>query len=166
MRHNRKAFTGSGVVAWGFPAVRFSFCYHHFETHFGMTTERIYRSHLPDVPVVRRSIFTHLLGEGPDGLVGGFPGTLPAFIDAPTSFTLSRAELRALALRLAYGLTSAESLIRIPLYANKADWRTLKKGDTVLIYSPNSIAWPPLLFGAVAAGLRITVRTFSYPNLL
>lgn len=131
--------------------------YHLFETPLEMITERIYRSHLPDVPVVRRSIFTHLLGETPGGLVGGFPGSLPAFIDAPTSFTLSRADLRALALRLAYGLTSAESPIRIPLYANKADSRTLRKGDTVLVYSPNSIVWPPLLFGAVAAGLRITV---------
>lgn len=128
-----------------------------------MKTQRIIRSTLPDVPVVRRSLFQHLLGEGLDGSIGGFPGTLPAFTDAATSCTLSRADLRILALRIAYGLTSPESPVQVPLYASKSSFRTLKKGDTVLIYSPNSIAWPPILFGVVAAGLRCTVRICYVP---
>ena len=49
-----------------------------------------------DVPLFRRSIFTHLLGTTPDAphLVGGFPASSPAFVDAATGSVLTRAALR------------------------------------------------------------------------
>ncbi|KAJ7697607.1 AMP binding protein [Mycena rosella] len=37
-----------------------------------------------------------------------------------------------------------------------------KRGDTIMIYSPNSIAWPVVLHGSVAAGLRCTLANSAY----
>jgi acyl-CoA synthetase (AMP-forming)/AMP-acid ligase II len=38
----------------------------------------------------------------------------------------------------------------------------LVKGNTVLIYSPNSIAWPVLFFGSIAAGFVCTPANSAY----
>ncbi|KDR75730.1 hypothetical protein GALMADRAFT_248391 [Galerina marginata CBS 339.88] len=110
---------------------------------------KIYTSPLPSRPLYNRSVFTHLFSSTSSSTVGGYPGSTPAFIDAATGTTLSRAQLKSLALSLGYGLKNHQSLLS-------------KRGDTILIYSPNSLAWPVVLFGAVAAGLRCTLANSAY----
>jgi acyl-CoA synthetase (AMP-forming)/AMP-acid ligase II len=57
---------------------------------------------------------------------------------------------------LAFGLTETST---IPT--------KLTKGDVILIFSPNSLAWPVVLFGAVSAGLICTLANSTYtPNEL
>ena len=102
----------------------------------------------PDVPLLHRSIFTHLLGTTPDkpDLVGGFPADSPAFVDATTTTVLTRAALRSYALQFAYSL------------------HQLSAPSTVLIFSPNSIVWPILLHGVAAAGFRATLANSAYTH--
>ncbi|KAF7321573.1 AMP binding protein [Mycena kentingensis (nom. inval.)] len=112
----------------------------------------IYKSPVPDGRVLSTSIFSFLFTSSPDSrLIGGFPASLPAFVDGATATSISRGQLHKLALSFAYGLKNHPT---ISAYA--------KRGDTVLIYSPNSIAWPVVLFGAVAAGLRCTLANSAY----
>ncbi|KAJ3998734.1 AMP binding protein [Lentinula boryana] len=98
---------------------------------------RIYRSPLPDKPIVQRSIFTHHFSN-----FSKYPSEFPAYIDAQTGVTLNRGHIKDFALSFGYGLRLNEKLA--------------KRGDTVMMYSPNSICWPVVVFGAVAAGLRCT----------
>lgn len=95
---------------------------------------KIYTSPFADVPIVNRSIFTHLfLSDKPDS-IGGFPPSSPAFIDAPTGTTLTRGQVKQLALSLAFGIRNYRPC-------------PVTRGDTALIFSPNSLAWPVVLFG-------------------
>ncbi|KAJ6582984.1 AMP binding protein [Mycena vulgaris] len=114
-------------------------------------TPRIYSSEFPDVPILNTSIFTKLFGSRGPGDVGGFPGSMPAFIDAASGTTITRAQLKKLALSFAYGLRD---------HPNTRPFT--KRGDTILIYSPNSLAWPVVLHGSVAAGLRCTLANSAY----
>lgn len=116
----------------------------------------IYTSPQPSVPIQSRSIFTHLFHSDPStpDLVGGFPASSPAFIDADTGTTLSRGQLKHLSLSLAHGL-------RTHLFL-PAPHQTLKRGDTILIYSPNTLLYPVLLHAATAAGLRATLANTAY----
>jgi hypothetical protein len=97
---------------------------------------KIYRSPFPDVPVYDRSIFTHLFPPNTQpGYVGEYPGDSPAYIDAPTGTTLTRGQTRHLALSLAYGLRHHPTT-------------QATRGETILIYSQNMLAWPIALFGS------------------
>lgn len=113
--------------------------------------QTIYHSHLPPLDLPQKSIFAHLFTPDAHGNIGGHPGSSPAFIDADTSTTLSRATLRALALALAHGLTHPAGPT-LPL----------RTGDTVLVLSPNSIVYPVVTFGIIAAGLRCTFANSAY----
>ncbi|KAJ7888260.1 AMP binding protein [Mycena leptocephala] len=65
---------------------------------------RIYTSHAPDVPILNTSVFTKLFASrGPDD-IGGFPGSIRAYVDAASGTTISRARLKTLALSFAHGL--------------------------------------------------------------
>ncbi|KAI6024276.1 AMP binding protein [Pisolithus marmoratus] len=121
-------------------------------------TEQVFRSSLPPVPLVRKSVFTHLLGTSPNTphLVGGFPASSPAFIDATTGVTISRGQLRSLALQLAYALTNLPESLR-----DRVNAATTTR-PTVLIFSPNSIVWPIMLLGATAAGFTTTLVNSGY----
>ncbi len=102
----------------------------------------IYRSHLPDIPVVSSSIFTHFLGldaEKP-GYVGHHPGDYPVFIDSLSDTTITRAQLRSLALSLGYGIRHHSNI-------------QAKRGDVALVFSPNSITFPVVIFGCKYASL-------------
>ena len=112
----------------------------------------------PKVPLFRRSIFTHLLGTAPDapGLVGAFPATSPAFIDAETGTVLTRAALRSYALQFAHSLQNLPAPLAHPSHPTSP--------PTVLIFSPNSIVWPILLHGAAAAGFRATLVNSAYTS--
>ncbi|KAJ7185864.1 AMP binding protein [Mycena filopes] len=114
---------------------------------------RIYTSHVPDVPILNMSIFTKLFGSRAPGDVGGFPGSLRAYIDAASGATITRAEAKHLALSFGHGLRDH------PTTRGFA-----QRGDTVLIFSPNSLAWPVVLFGSIAAGLRCTLANSAYTS--
>ena len=111
-----------------------------------------------NVPLFRRSIFTHLLGTSPDtpDLVGSFPATSPAFIDAATGTVITRAALRFYALQFAYSLHNPPTPLAHPPH--------LAAPHTVLIFSPNNIVWPILLHGVAAAGFRATLANSAYTS--
>ncbi|KAG1747535.1 AMP binding protein [Suillus occidentalis] len=114
-------------------------------------TDTIYTSSYPSVHICRRSIFTHILGvsSSSPGTVGGFPASSPAFIDALSGTTISRGTCRSYALQLAFSLHNLPSPLE-------------NRTKTVLIFSPNSITWPIIMFGVVAAGFRATLANSAY----
>ncbi|KAI5985088.1 AMP binding protein [Pisolithus albus] len=120
--------------------------------------EQVFRSSLPPVPLPRRSVFTHLLGTSPHTphLVGGFPASSPAFIDAATGVTISREQLRSLTLQLAHSLINPPEPLQHP-----GNGATITR-PTALIFSPNSIVWPIMLLGASAAGYTTTLANSGY----
>ncbi|KAF8507891.1 AMP binding protein [Hysterangium stoloniferum] len=101
---------------------------------------RIYRSSDPKIAIPERSIFAHVFSKSLDL-------TLPAYIDAPTGFTFSIGDVRSRSLQLAWGLRNILGQ---------------KKGSTIALFSPNSVAWPIVLLGGIAAGLRVTTINSSY----
>ncbi|KAG9127779.1 hypothetical protein FRC07_009367 [Ceratobasidium sp. 392] len=107
-----------------------------------MSAPRIYKSAYPDYVIPRQSVFSKLFPKEP-----WYDESLPAFIDAKTGRTLSRGDVRDLSLLLAYGMKQVLGT---------------KRGDTIMVFSPNSITWPIALFGCVAAGLRCTLANSSY----
>ena len=98
-------------------------------------TPQIYNSPFPSVPVVERSVYTHLFASNDPNLVGKFPGSTPTFIDAVSGTTITRADLKRLTLAFGYGIRNH------PRTATK-------RGDTILIYSGNSLCWPVVLLGS------------------
>ena len=111
----------------------------------------IYRSPIPDVTIPNESLFTFIFEGKVDAEI---PPTMPAFIDAPTGRTITRAELKTACLSLGWGLRN--------VFANKLGGVEITRGSTVLIFSPNSLAWPVALFGSIAAGARTTLANSSY----
>ncbi|KAK0196820.1 AMP binding protein [Armillaria mellea] len=109
-----------------------------------------YTSPFPDIPIVNRSLFTHLLHKSSKDskLVGGHPADSPVFVDSATGTVLIREKLRSLCLSLAYGLRHQGE----------------KRGDTILVFSPNALAYPVVLLGAIAAGLRCTLANNAYTS--
>ena len=95
----------------------------------------IYASPLPKLVVPKRSTFTHIFG--PDD---PFPPSSTALIDAPTGEVVTRAQLKRSILGFAWG-------VRIGL--SKLGGVNLKRGDTALIFSPNSIQFPVVSLGLV-----------------
>ncbi|KAJ7099957.1 AMP binding protein [Mycena belliarum] len=112
---------------------------------------RVYTSALPEVPILTTSIFTRLFASHGPGDVGGSPGSLTAFIDAASGTSITRTQLKHLALSFAYGLRD-----------HPTTRASAKRGDTMLIYSPNSLAWPVVLHGGIAGGLRCTLANSAY----
>ena len=111
----------------------------------------IYRSPIPDVAIPDESLFTFIFEGKVDREI---PATTPAFIDAPTGRSITRAQLKAACLSLGWGLRN--------VFANKLGGVEIARGDTVLIFSPNSFAWPFALFGSIAAGFKTTLANSSY----
>lgn len=97
---------------------------------------KIYTSSFSAVPVHDRSLFTHLFSTSKNPSdIGGLPGSSPAFIDALTGTTITRAQLKTLAFSFGYGIRQHKIT-------------NAKRGDTILIYSQNSLAWPVVLYGS------------------
>ncbi|KAF7351179.1 4-coumarate--CoA ligase-like 7 [Mycena sanguinolenta] len=114
---------------------------------------QIYTSPYPSFPIHSTSVFTRLFASRGSGDIGGFSGSLKAFVDADSGASITRAELVQLTLSFAYGLKNHPTT---SLFATR--------GSTVLIFSPNSLAWPVVLFGSVAAGLRCTLANSAYTS--
>ncbi|VDC00297.1 unnamed protein product [Peniophora sp. CBMAI 1063] len=100
----------------------------------------IYTSAWPSVPVPNQSLYTCMFSQHFD------PASV-AFTDALTGNTLKRAELHDLTLQVAHSLRTQLQVTR---------------GDTVLIFSPNSLAWPIALLGVIAVGGRATLANSAY----
>ena len=111
----------------------------------------IYRSPIPDVAIPDESLFTFIFEGKVDREI---PGSTPAFIDAPTGRSITRAEFKTACLSLGWGLRN--------IFATKLGGAEITRGDTVLIFSPNSFAWPFALFGSIAAGFKTTLANSSY----
>lgn len=113
----------------------------------------IYTSPVSAVPTYKRSIFTHLFSSSSEsGTIGGYPASHPAFIDAATGTTITREHLKHLALSFGHGLLSHPQLVR------------QKRGDTLLIYSANSVTFPVAMYGGVAAGLKVSPANSAYTS--
>lgn len=113
-------------------------------------TMTIYRSPIPDVAAPEEPLFAFLFGRRADRKI---PDSTPAFIDGPTGRTVDRSELRTASLSLGWGLRNEFA---------KLGGVEITKGDTVMVFSPNSFAWPFALFGSLAAGLKMTLANASY----
>jgi 4-coumarate--CoA ligase len=105
----------------------------------------IYRSPYSPVHLPRQSLWSfvfHAQYHDP---------SLVAFIDAPSGCKLTRVELLALSLQVAHG-------IRHLLPGGER----VGRGDTVLVFSSNSLAWPVVLLGIIANGSRATLANSAY----
>ena len=111
----------------------------------------IYRSSTPDVEIPDESLFTFLFEGKVDREI---PGTTPAFIDASTGRSITRSDFKTACLSLGWGLRN--------VFSRKLGGVEITRGDVVMIFSPNSFAWPFALFGSIAAGLTTTLANSSY----
>lgn len=110
---------------------------------------KVVSSPYPSVDIPYESLFTHLFRTKFDA---GRPND-PAFVEASTGQTITRVQTRDLALQFAYGLREGFA---------KLGGVALKRGDTVLCFSVNSLSWPVFMYGAFAAGIRATLANSSY----
>ncbi|KAH9996648.1 AMP binding protein [Russula compacta] len=105
----------------------------------------IYTSPLPNLSLVSQSLWTFIFRTTQHD------PNLPAFIEASTGRVLSRADVHDLSLEFAHGIRTT-----LPQGSR------LFRGDTAMIFSPNSIAWPIALFGLIAGGVRSTLANSAY----
>lgn len=129
---------------------------------------KIYRSPYPDVSLSNCSVFSHLFYRKDASRVGEHPASDVAYVDAPTGTSLTRGQVRSFSLQLARSLRTHPAL-------------QARRGQTVMIYSQNSLTWPVALFGSgkltadsysrlmpaltlyvVAAGLKCTLANNAY----
>ena len=99
------------------------------------------KSIYPDIEIPSCSLFDFLLPPATGEL------HKPAFIDAVTGTQLTYAQLRSKSLELANGLRKLHNI---------------KKFDTVLIISPNSLSYPVLILGTSAAGAKLSLANPAY----
>jgi acyl-CoA synthetase (AMP-forming)/AMP-acid ligase II len=105
----------------------------------------IYTSPSPKFEVASESLWTFIFRTTQHD------PNLPAFLDAATGRVLSRADLRNLSLEFAHGIRT-----RLP------PGNRLFRGDTAMVFSPNTIAWPIALLGLIASGVRATLANSAY----
>ena len=111
-----------------------------------MTSPTVYKSAWPPVPIVQESVFTHIFKntEKQD---------LVAFIDAASGREFTQRDVRDRALSLGHGLLHE-------VYKNGSGVQ-LRRGDTLMVFTQNHFLFPVLIFGAFAAGLRVTLASSS-----
>ncbi|CAL1711280.1 unnamed protein product [Somion occarium] len=110
---------------------------------------KVYPSPYPPVEVTQESIFTYLFQTTFDK----YPADARAFVEASTGQAISRGQLKQLSLSFAYGIRD---------YFPKVGGISLKRGDVVMLFSPNSLSWPIMMFGSIAAGLVPTLANSAY----
>lgn len=99
-----------------------------------MTEPAVFRSEYPEVPAVDLPIHEAVLGHAAEF------GDRPALVDGVEGTTITYAQLDSFTRRIAAAL--AES--------------GLRKGDVLALHSPNTIAYPPVFYGATRAGAAVT----------
>jgi 4-coumarate--CoA ligase len=110
---------------------------------------QIYTSPYPPVKLVSQSLYTFLFSD----TTFASAANDPAFIDAETGETVTRADVKRLTLEFAYGARN---------HLHKMGGPKLQRGSIILIFSPNSIAYPLLLWGGIAAGFKCTLANSGY----
>ncbi|KZT56519.1 acetyl-CoA synthetase-like protein [Calocera cornea HHB12733] len=110
----------------------------------------VYKSQFPpyDLSGARRSVFEYVFS-------GQINGDKPAFIDGVNeSRRITRNELRELSLSLAYGLRNT---------LTQRHGLSLRRGDVVLVFSPNSLEYPVMSSPPqAAAGIRVSPANAAY----
>jgi acyl-CoA synthetase (AMP-forming)/AMP-acid ligase II len=96
----------------------------------------------------QQNVFQYLLGGPALSPLPAFDDSLPAFIDGPTGFTLTRADLRDRALRVVGALHA----------------RGLRKGDTVCIFAFNSLEYVIVAYACLAAGVILSPANGAYTS--
>lgn len=99
-----------------------------------MAQPAVFHSEYPAVPAVDLPIHEAVLGRAADF------GDRPALVDGVEGTTLTYAQLDSFTRRIAAAL--AES--------------GLRKGDVLALHSPNTVAYPPVFYGATRAGAAVT----------
>ncbi|MEU1622895.1 4-coumarate--CoA ligase family protein [Streptomyces sp. NPDC005722] len=99
-----------------------------------MAEPAVFHSEYPAVPAIDLPIHEAVLGHAAEF------GDRPALVDGVEGTTLTYAQLDAFTRRIAAAL--AES--------------GLRKGDVLALHSPNTIAYPPVFYGATRAGAAVT----------
>lgn len=94
----------------------------------------VFHSEYADVPPLETPIHEAVLGRAADF------GDTPALIDGTNGMTLTYGQLDAFHRRIAAYLAAAG----------------LRKGDVLALHSPNTIAYPPVFYGATRAGATVT----------
>lgn len=92
-------------------------------------------------PPQHHSVYTHVFPSNDEVF-----NSASAFIDALTDRAITRGNLRSDTLRFAYGIRRRLSAL---------GGNNLKEGDTLFILSPNSLLYPVVFLGALAAGVRV-----------
>ena len=111
------------------------------------TQPRIYQSNLPLTPIIQESIFTYLMKS----TYHKYDPLRPAFIDADSKISITRAKLKNLSLRLGFGLRNH---ILLPSTLDPQSFTKLTRGDTVMVFSSNTMSWPATVFGWVACRIE------------
>ncbi|KAK7691688.1 hypothetical protein QCA50_005088 [Cerrena zonata] len=114
-----------------------------------MPDMKVYNSPYPPVEVAKESVFTFLFQSE----FSSHPRDRKAFVDGLTGLSITRQQLKELCLSFAHGVRN---------HFPQLGGLPLKRGDAVLIYSPNSLSWPIMLFGSIAAGLLPTLANSMY----
>jgi long-subunit acyl-CoA synthetase (AMP-forming) len=111
--------------------------------------EKIYRSPFQPCSLADESIWSLLFSHD------NFPSAIndTAIVDAETGYAINRSELKSLTLSLAWGLRN---------HLPKLGGPKLARGSTIMIFSPNSVAWPVMLLGSIAAGFKCTLANSAY----
>ncbi|WUD71912.1 4-coumarate--CoA ligase family protein [Streptomyces sp. NBC_00510] len=99
-----------------------------------MAQPAVFHSEYPAVPAIDLPIHEAVLGHAAEF------GDRPALVDGVEGTTLTYAQLDSFTRRIAAAL--AES--------------GLRKGDVLALHSPNTIAYPPVFYGATRAGAAVT----------
>ncbi|WP_329184478.1 4-coumarate--CoA ligase family protein [Actinacidiphila glaucinigra] len=99
-----------------------------------MAQPAVFHSEYPAVPAIDLPIHEAVLGHAAEF------GDRPALVDGVEGTTLTYAQLDSFTRRIAAAL--AES--------------GLRKGDVIALHSPNTIAYPPVFYGATRAGAAVT----------
>ncbi|MFF7360557.1 AMP-binding protein [Streptomyces sp. NPDC008125] len=94
----------------------------------------VFRSEYADVAILRTPIHEAVLGRA-----AGFGETV-ALVDGTNGMSLTYAQLDHFHRRIAAALAEAG----------------LRKGDVLALHSPNTIAYPPVFYGATRAGASVT----------
>jgi hypothetical protein len=104
------------------------------------TEPKIYLSDLPLTPIVEESIFTYLM----ETTYHQYDPSGAAFVDADSSIRITRVKLKQLALKLGYGLRNH---VFLPSQVDPGSLTKLARGDTVMVFSSNTMSWPATVFG-------------------
>ncbi|MFF5895380.1 4-coumarate--CoA ligase family protein [Streptomyces argenteolus] len=94
----------------------------------------VFHSEYADVPAVDTPIHEAVLGNAADF------GDTPALIDGTNGMTVTYSQLDTFHRRIAAHLAEAG----------------LRKGDVLALHSPNTVAYPPVFYGATRAGATVT----------